>query len=54
MLAPTKPLEPRPDDDGRWRCPECETKGADVLPSRMRCQTCLKARMDYLDRVWPP
>jgi hypothetical protein len=26
-------------------CKECDTRNADVLPSRGDCQTCLKARL---------
>lgn len=32
-------------------CPECKTEHHSILPSYGNCQTCLKARMDYLDNL---
>lgn len=35
-------------------CTECDTRSADVLPSRGDCQACLKARLDFLDKALRP
>jgi hypothetical protein len=36
------------------QCEECKTKNAGVLPSYSSCQTCLKARLAYLDNFLCP